>query len=274
MNTKEYIESGILENYVAGLVSDQERREVECLSKIYPEIKEELDALEVTMEQFAQSQAVTPPLDMKDSILGAIEGLDPDEKQEKVRVVSMNDSTQAAHSPRRINWVSIAAAILVVAVGAWAFSIQSSLRETQSKLAEIESQNSDLYAELSDLELKEKELESQLSITTNPAFTQIVMGGLEISPDAKSTIFWNESSGEVHLIAGSLPSAPDGKQYQLWAIVDGAPVDMGVFESGQDSLQKMFDVTSPQAFAVTLEVHGGSPVPTMDQMFVLGAVES
>ena len=33
MNTKEYITSGILEEYVLGVVSDQERREIECLSK-------------------------------------------------------------------------------------------------------------------------------------------------------------------------------------------------------------------------------------------------
>ena len=38
MNIPEYIDSGILESYALGSVSDQERREVECLSAIYPEV--------------------------------------------------------------------------------------------------------------------------------------------------------------------------------------------------------------------------------------------
>jgi anti-sigma-K factor RskA len=35
-------------------------------------------------------------------------------------------------------------------------------------------------------------------------------------------------------------------------------------------LQKMKSVENPQAFAVTLEPKGGSAVPTLNQMFVMG----
>ena len=45
MNVTEYIASGILESYVMGAVSDQEQREVDCLSSIYPEVRTELDEL-------------------------------------------------------------------------------------------------------------------------------------------------------------------------------------------------------------------------------------
>ena len=50
MNVPEYIASGILESYVTGAVSDQERREVECMSAIYPEIRQELDELASSLE--------------------------------------------------------------------------------------------------------------------------------------------------------------------------------------------------------------------------------
>lgn len=45
MDIEDYIASGILENYVFGHVSAQEMQEVECMSHIYPEIKEELTSI-------------------------------------------------------------------------------------------------------------------------------------------------------------------------------------------------------------------------------------
>jgi anti-sigma-K factor RskA len=63
---------------------------------------------------------------------------------------------------------------------------------------------------------------------------------------------------------------PTGKQYQLWAIVDGKPVDAGMIatKKGIYHIQKMKSFGSVQAFAITLEKAGGSPIPTMDEMIV------
>ena len=69
MNTKDYISSGILEEYVLGALSDQERREVECLSSIYPEISEALHAIEDDMFIVAQESAVKTPEFLKSKIL-------------------------------------------------------------------------------------------------------------------------------------------------------------------------------------------------------------
>ena len=37
-------------------------------------------------------------------------------------------------------------------------------------------------------------------------------------------------SKEVYLLVNQLPTPDPDKQYQLWAIVDGNPVDAGVFD--------------------------------------------
>ncbi len=44
MNISAYIDSGILEEYALGIVSPQEKQEVECLTQVYPELKAELEA--------------------------------------------------------------------------------------------------------------------------------------------------------------------------------------------------------------------------------------
>jgi anti-sigma-K factor RskA len=72
-----------------------------------------------------------------------------------------------------------------------------------------------------------------------------------------------------------LPQPPADKQYQLWAIADGKPVDIGMIENEQSFaavFQKMKDIHNPQAFAITLEKKGGVPSPTMSEMYVLGKI--
>jgi anti-sigma-K factor RskA len=71
-----------------------------------------------------------------------------------------------------------------------------------------------------------------------------------------------------------LPPLAESKQYQLWAIVDGKPVDLGMLpnEKQESLLLRMKDVSEPQAFAITIEPKGGSARPTLDQMIVLGKI--
>jgi anti-sigma-K factor RskA len=84
-------------------------------------------------------------------------------------------------------------------------------------------------------------------------------------------IFWNIISGELFISAAGLPEPPYGKQYQLWAIVDGKPVNAGMLvPQGNLDLLRMETIPKAEMFAITMEHVGGSPVPTLDQMVVAG----
>jgi hypothetical protein len=61
----------------------------------------------------------------------------------------------------------------------------------------------------------------------------------------------------VYLSSVKLPVAPEGKQYQLWAIVDGKPVDAGLLDN-PETFEKMKSLGNAQAFAISLEAKGGS----------------
>jgi len=71
-----------------------------------------------------------------------------------------------------------------------------------------------------------------------------------------------------------MPIAPKGKQYQLWAMVDGQPVNAGVFplDVKVDGTSKMLDIPKAQAFAITLEDEGGKDVPTLSELCVMGGI--
>lgn len=69
-------------------------------------------------------------------------------------------------------------------------------------------------------------------------------------------------SGVGYLVSASMPTLTSGKTYQLWGIVNGSPVSIGVM--GSSPTQAAFTLASspgPSALAVTVEPAGGSLTP-------------
>ncbi|HSH64562.1 MAG TPA: anti-sigma factor, partial [Bacteroidia bacterium] len=104
----------------------------------------------------------------------------------------------------------------------------------------------------------------------------VILKGLDKAPNAIASIYWNQSSKEVYLNISEIPTPPEDKQYQLWAIVNGKPVDAGIFDLTPNTntavLRKMKPINDAQAFAITLEKRGGTKVPTLNAMYLLGNV--
>jgi anti-sigma-K factor RskA len=84
-------------------------------------------------------------------------------------------------------------------------------------------------------------------------------------------VFWNHERNVFVVTAFALPPAPDGRDYQLWAIADGhAPVSMGTFDTGPDGRATAILPVDPAILALgvitlcglTEEPAGGSPQPT------------
>jgi anti-sigma-K factor RskA len=63
-------------------------------------------------------------------------------------------------------------------------------------------------------------------------------------------------------MVNNLPQPATDKQYQLWALMNGQPIDLGVFARDERLLIKMKNVQNAQAFAITVEPKGGSTTPT------------
>jgi len=115
-------------------------------------------------------------------------------------------------------------------------------------------------------------IETDIRVIDNPAFSRIVMKGTDNAPEAMAYVYWNANTKEVYLSIQNMKALSQENQYQLWAIVDGKPVDAGVFDGNLAGLLKMKDLTGAAAFAVTIEPRGGKPAPTLETMQVIGNV--
>ncbi|MEO6637902.1 MAG: anti-sigma factor, partial [Ginsengibacter sp.] len=113
-----------------------------------------------------------------------------------------------------------------------------------------------------------------IDVMTDKNSKPVVLNGTPHTPEALAKIFWMKNTGDVYIDPSNLPAVPAGKQYQLWAIVDGKPVSGGMIstEKGTYHIQKMKSFGKVDAFAITLEKSGGSPTPTMEEMVVIAKI--
>lgn len=273
MDVNQYIETGILESYAMGQASSQEQREVQCLSKIYPEIAEELKRVEAHLETFATASKRTAPASLKSSILAAIEEVDQEPAMSVVK------DTQPKPAPRaniksiepkidkpRFSFAAAASIILAIGLAGMYYVYASDRDENRVQIAQLKEENA----------AQSKALESvhnELVAITDPSVTQIKLVGTENYPQSVAQVYWNNETGDVILDSKYLAELPSDQQYQLWVLVDGDPVDMGMVPVENDSeLLKMKTTKAGQHFAITIEKAGGSPTPNLEQMVVFGTV--
>ncbi|MGK2864228.1 MAG: anti-sigma factor [Chitinophagaceae bacterium] len=253
MNVKDYISSGIIESYVLGVASPEEQAEVESLCKQYPEVKQARIDFEITLEQEAMQNSVAPPPELKQHVFNAV-------LNSEAKVIPLNSGKEVV----KTNWLrhAVAASVLLLA-GSIFFNISQY------------NQNKDLQANYENSVARLNGLEKDMAmLVQNPNVKVAAMKGLESSPASFATVYWDTTSKDVYLLVNNLPKPANDKQYQLWALFDGKPIDVGMIEMDSYTTQKklllqMKNVKGAQAFAITLEKKGGNPTP-QGSMYVLG----
>ncbi|WP_338871432.1 anti-sigma factor [Spirosoma sp. SC4-14] len=271
MNVTEYIASGILESYVMGAVSDQERREIECLSTIYPEIQQELDQLSLSIENYALLHSVEPPAELKSRIMAQI----PFEQTTEPVVRPMPVDFSTDRPTFKVTWIAAASVGLLMFV--FSFFLLSRLRSNQEMVAQLQTANESLEKEVSQLKESQSANDQLLALLKQPGTRTFELRGNEKAPNGDMFVFWNSKTHEVAVEVRSLPALPADQQYQLWSLVGGKPVDAGVFDANSTNplpqrLNRSID--RAEAFAVTVEKRGGSPTPTLSTLLAIANVDA
>ena len=267
MNKEAIISSGLLELYAMGLTSAEETRQVEDWVNQYPEIRQELDAIESSLESYAQAHAMQPPSSVKDKIFSHIAS---EQASDANKISSINAAPATQKIYRIPTYFKVAAAaIIIVLIGSVALNY--------SYYSKYQSANNELQVAQEKLKQNEQAnlaMKTDINVMSDKNSLPVVLKGTPHAPDALAKIYWMKNTGEVYVDPSNLPSAPAGKQYQLWAIIDGKPVDAGMISTKQGiyHIQKMKTFGSAQAFAITLEKAGGSLTPTMDEMYVIAKI--
>ena len=266
MEAKDLISSGILEQYVLGLTSSEENDIVESNIIKYPEVKIELDKISDSLEKYASIYSVEPSKKVKEDLFKLIEKSTNTNREEITDPVKKSAPVYKINSYLKF----AAAACFFLLVGSVLLNISLYKKNKQSN-SEIASVKEELNAQ----KQVAIDMNREISVVKNKMAMPVVLKGTPHSPESVAKIFWMKNSGEVYVDPSNLPNIPSDKQYQLWAIVDGKPVDAGMISTKNgDSykMQKMKSFGKAEAFAITMEKSGGSKVPSMDEMVVISKI--
>lgn len=262
------------------MLTDAEASEVKQMAQKHPEVQQAIDEMRASLEGYATAHSVAPKPEWKDEILAAALAANNSQGQKStptkkdtqqepvVRTMAPAENKKSGFSP-----IAIAASVaLLISLGYNAMQYQSiqdkeeKISKTQLRVAELESENEVMVANF-------KDAQSNLAVLRDAGTATFIMKAIEgRDPQYRADVHWNSTSEIVYLDVKALPDAPEGMQYQLWALKDGKPIDMGVFDADdtKENLMAMGKVPGADAFAVTLEKAGGVPSPTIERMYVYG----
>lgn len=268
MTVKDIVESGMVESYVLDMLDATERAQFETYLDQYPELRQELARVEQTIAQFAATHAIEPPADLQKKIWHSIER----------QVLPHEQTTSVTHlyRERPQSWFTfVGAAVLIecvaiIAGGILLWKLYTRMENTEATLANVQRAYQQMAVRL-DQTLGDLRL---LSRALGWKATTVTLKGTSQQPSARATLWWDKSSGELLLATPILEPLSTQEQYQLWAIVRGKLVDAGVFSP--DSLRFVYPmkpVASADGFAVTIEPRGGSTVPTLSRMVLVGTLQ-
>lgn len=261
MDSNEIIASGLLEMYVLELTGPDETRQVEQWRAQYPDVNDAIAGIEETVQLYVKQYDKNPPEDLKERILAAITQQKNNETPNRVSLQS-----------RWVQYGMVASVALLVGSIALNLIFYSNWKNSEAQVAQLESEKQGLQADAGTIKAKLGQYEGELGILKSPGLKVVALKSVKEGVDARVTVYWDSTAEEIYVNVNNLPQTTEAQQYQLWAIVDGKPVDAGVMELGINTLQKLKGIGRAQTFAITLEKRGGAISPTLEQMIVAGNV--
>ena len=252
MDINSYISSGIIETYVMGLCTPEEKNEMELLRRQHPQLNDAVLQYETEFENNLLIHATAPGDDVDEKILQSLRSL-------QTPIVEINGAKLVS---KKISWYKPVAAAAILLLAASAFYNYTQFKKINEQ----------------QLALHEKEKYSPLPISDynilkQPSITPVAMYGVASHAICRCTIFWDKKTGKAYIMIHHLPLSSNNN-YQLWAMVDGKQVSVGlVNDKIRDRFIEMNNVPAGAiSFIVTLEKEGGNTTPTLEETYLSGKI--
>ena len=256
MDINEYISSGIIEMYVMGICPPEEKAELELLRPQYPGLDAAIIQFEKAFENnLLQSGTAAPDAATDEKISQSLQNLQP-----PAPVIDININQPKT---KKSNWLRPVAAAAILLLGISSIYNYTLYKKMQAQQLALETKDTTASLPAADY-----------AVMRNPAITPVAMYGVAPYTLCRCTMYWDKKTGKAYIMIHHLIPSPQDKKYQLWAMVNNKPVNVGmVHDEIRDHFIELANVPEgATAFAVTLENIGGNKIPTENQTFLYGKI--
>jgi anti-sigma-K factor RskA len=265
MDVKEYISSGIIELYVMGSLTPSEMKEVEVVALSHPEVANEIRLVQQSLNGYAGAHARNPRPSLRAEIMKAVEDSGEDEKGKVINI-------QSSSSP--VLRLLVAACLVMLLISAFTiYSLYTKWKAAENSYVSLMNEKNVMAENYSQVKNSLDKTMADMTVVRNENAKVITLQATDSTKHYMARVYWNHETHDAFIDVLSLPAPPSDKQYQLWALAGGKPIDAGVFNmDSAQGMQQMKTILSADAWAVTLEPKGGSVSPTLDQMYLLSKI--
>ncbi len=269
MNVQEIISSGRLEGYVAGALDEAEMKEISLAAKQHPELAAEIGKIEAAMMQYyAAGVPAMNKAEMDENLRNIFKA-----EQNTTPVYNLNTDSKTSKVFSISRWAAaamISGLVITTALAAIMWDQNSRLKKD---VAVIKQQQTELLAHNKKMQQESEALQTRFEMVRHILSKRVELKAVsqKTAPDGYIVMYWNPKTKQVLMADANLPELPADKQYQLWALLDGTQVDLGVFDvqQGRPASAFMKNADNAKGFAVTIEPRGGSKSPTLDNLTVM-----
>jgi anti-sigma-K factor RskA len=263
MKNRELIESGNLELYVFGLLSETETAEIAKIAADDADVQNEIVSIEKSVIALSSSFAPTLSAENYNKIKQKLD-IDTD-------VIQLKPKSKSNLS-QYIGWT--AAAVFLLSCG-YLYNLQ---QNNANEIDDLLNKKNVLEQTVSAKERLNNQINTSYSVLKDENNVVVKLAGQAISPTSSAKVYWNNKTNKVFIDASSLPTPPDGMVYQVWSLKLAptlTPTSIGLIDNAEDKMKYLIEVdgtVGAEAFGITLEPAGGSKTPTMEQLYTLGKV--
>jgi anti-sigma-K factor RskA len=254
--------------FALGALSLEERREFETHLAACADCRRDVREAALVAEGLGRAvEPQEPPAGLRGRVLAAaLASPRPDLR----RVIPTATIAPARTLPP---WLLAAASIAAVALGLYAWTLNTRLKATDAELRSAQATLATLETQVADLRRTTDDTSQAADVLGAADVVRVDLAGQPAAPQAAGRAFWSPSRG-LFVTASNLPALPAGRVYQLWLVTDSQKVSAGLLRP--DNAGRLRGVAHPSsslepiAFAVTIEPEGGVPAPT-GAMYLLGS---
>lgn len=247
MDKEQFLNSGLLEQYVLGLTSSEEDQIVQQYLEVFPELNSEVNVLHQAMQQYAMEQSISPPKSQHHPSLNG-------------------SSTSARDIIGNFNWSRLA---IMGLIGLSFFFFRTNQQQGKA-IMQVEAEYAALktYCQASQSKVHAQQL--TLDKVHHPHTASILLAGTTIAPGYFALAHWNPTLKEGWIDPTKLPTLPEGKQYQVWADVDGEMIGIGLIPPQSQVLISVTYIAHAESINITEEELGGADHPNVNMLTANG----